>query len=310
MQDFPTQYPKVEMHWHFYGKCGVSASAIKYPGAPDSETMHYHDFHELVVVREGSGRHLFSNGSYPVFKGNVFVIRPGVPHGYAELRNLELVNVLFFPNRLLFPWENIGDNAGVRMLLDSAPGPDGNFVFHDPPRLNAEELDAVLPVLQDMLRERREKKADFEWAMNVGLMRLLFTLSRFCLGSKPVQAAAGTRLNQIIAFLAVNYSNPALQITEIARKHNLTVKTLERLFRKDARISPAAYLSALRLEHAAELLRFQPEFSVTEIAFCCGFSDVAYFSRVFRKKYAVSPRDFRKKYHQPEIVSASADRQP
>ena len=72
----------------------------------------------------------------------------------------------------------------------------------------------------------------------------------------------------------------------------MTLKTMERLFRKYTGVSPAAYLSGLRLEHAAELLK-SPECSITETAFRCGFSNLAYFSRVFRQKYGLSPREYR-----------------
>ena len=75
----------------------------------------------------------------------------------------------------------------------------------------------------------------------------------------------------------------------------MTLKTLERLFRKYTGVFPAAYLAGLRLEHAAELLK-KPECSVTETALRCGFSNLAYFSRVFRQKYGLSPREYRREY--------------
>ena len=88
----PTDF-KVEMHWHFYGECGISISATKYPDDPGTERMHFHDFHELVVVMEGTGRHVLESGSYPLFKGSVFLVPPGIVHGYSDFRNCELVEL-------------------------------------------------------------------------------------------------------------------------------------------------------------------------------------------------------------------------
>lgn len=278
---------KCETHWHFYGRCGVSISSIRYPGKPDSERMHCHDFHELVIVREGTGRHLYAGGSYPLRKGNFFVVRPGTPHGYAECRNFELVNVLFFPELLLFSWEKTEAVPGIRRLFDSAP--------ELPACLNPGTFDAILPLLQAMKRERQEKKADYELAMNANFLQLLLNLSRAALGTKPMQTAGEPRLNRLIGFLKTNYSDPRLQITGIAAENNMTLKTLERLFRKHTGVSPAAYLAGLRLAHAAELLK-KPECSVTETALRCGFSNLAYFSRVFRQKYGLSPREYRREY--------------
>lgn len=275
------------MHWHFYGRCGVSISSIRYPGNPDSERMHCHDFHELVIVREGTGRHLYAGGSYPLRTGNFFIVRPGIPHGYAECRNFELVNVLFFPEQLLFSWEKAVAAPGISRLFSFAP--------EHPPRLNPGTFDAILPLLQAMKRERQEKKADYELAMNANFLQLLLNLSRAATGAKPEQTAGEPRLNRLIGFLKTNYSDPRLQITGIAAENNMTLKTLERLFRKHTGVSPAAYLAGLRLAHAAELLK-KPECSVTETALRCGFSNLAYFSRVFRQKYGLSPREYRREY--------------
>lgn len=283
---------KVETHWHFYGRCGVSISSIRYPGNPDSELMHYHDFHELVIVREGTGRHLYPGGSCPLGKGNFFVVRPGSPHGYADCRNFELVNVLFFPELLLFSWEKAEADPGISRLLDSVPSPDGSSAPGAPPCLNAGAFDTIRPLLLAMKRERLEKKSDFELAMNANFLQLLLNLSRAVLGSKPARPAGEPRLNRLIGFLKTNYPDPRLQISGIAAENNMTLKTMERLFRKYTGVSPAAYLSGLRLEHAAELLK-SPECSITETAFRCGFSNLAYFSRVFRQKYGLSPREYR-----------------
>ena len=34
--------------------------------------------------------------------------------------------------------------------------------------------------------------------------------------------------------------------------------------------------------------------TITEIAFACGYSDVTYFNRVFKKTYGISPGEYRK----------------
>ncbi len=294
----PPPYFKVEAHWHFYGKCGVSISATRYRKNPDSVPMHVHDFHELVIVREGTGRHILRDGSYPLRKGKFFMIRPGVPHGYVECRNFELANVLFFPDQLLFSWEKACE-AGVDRLFDFQPAADGKSGGREPPCLSAGEFDSIQPFLQAMTRERREKKADYELAMNANFIHLLQSLSRILLGAKQVPETGEPCLNRIIGFFGANYPDPALQIAGVAARYNLTVKTMERLFKKHAGVPPMAYLLTLRLERAAEMLWRNPERSITEIAFHCGFSDLAYFSRVFRRKYGFPPRDYRKNYCLP-----------
>ena len=53
------------------------------------------------------------------------------------------------------------------------------------------------------------------------------------------------------------------------------------------------YLGELRLRRAQELLK-DSELSVNEVASKCGYTDIAYFSRSFKKRLGVSPSKWRK----------------
>ena len=64
------------------------------------DTMHYHNFYELVAVRHGSGQHMTKDGTYSIYPGDVFLIRPGDPHGYCNMRQMELINLLYRPELL------------------------------------------------------------------------------------------------------------------------------------------------------------------------------------------------------------------
>jgi len=57
--------------------------------------------------------------------------------------------------------------------------------------------------------------------------------------------------------------------------------------------TPMQHLNRRRAEKAAELLRKQPDRTVTDIAFACGFSSSQYFATAFRKTFGCSPRDYR-----------------
>ena len=56
-----------------------------------------------------------------------------------------------------------------------------------------------------------------------------------------------------------------------------------------------AYLLRIRLSRAKRLLDDPKNFKIGDIAFKCGFEDFAYFSRVFKQKYGVTPSQYRKR---------------
>ena len=71
---------------------------------------------------------------------------------------------------------------------------------------------------------------------------------------------------------------------------------LQRLFLKDYGVSPLQYLIQQKLNAAIKYLNqsIKNDYSICEIADRCGFGDQYYFSRIFKKQFGVSPKEFRK----------------
>ena len=69
---------------------------------------------------------------------------------------------------------------------------------------------------------------------------------------------------------------------------DITVRQLERLFRHHLDTTPSAFYLDLRLDKARQLLR-QSDLSVLEVSLACGFDSASYFSRCYRRRFAVSP---------------------
>lgn len=83
-----------------------------------------------------------------------------------------------------------------------------------------------------------------------------------------------------------------VSIEELARKTNLSLSTFKREFTKLYNHSPANYIKSKRLEKAAELL-LKSDRRITDIAFECGFNDLANFTKSFHDKYKVTPTNYR-----------------
>lgn len=79
---------------------------------------------------------------------------------------------------------------------------------------------------------------------------------------------------------------------ELAQMTNLSLSSFKREFKKNYDDSPANYIRNKRLEKAAELLKVSKE-RITDIAFDCGFNDLANFSTLFHEKFNCSPSAYR-----------------
>jgi AraC-like DNA-binding protein len=84
----------------------------------------------------------------------------------------------------------------------------------------------------------------------------------------------------------------AHRIAELARGVGLGASRLEHLFKQEARISIREFIRERRLAAAADLLARTPE-RVSVISFRVGFQHVANFNHAFKKRFGVSPGQYR-----------------
>lgn len=92
-------------------------------------------------------------------------------------------------------------------------------------------------------------------------------------------------------YISANYDMP-VSVDVLAEKLNIHRTTLYRLFKKYSGMSPVEYVLDFRLQKAYFLVVNTKNLYV-DIAFKCGFNDVAYFYRLFKRKYQKTPRQVR-----------------
>ncbi|MCA6068188.1 AraC family transcriptional regulator [Chryseobacterium sp. RG1] len=83
-----------------------------------------------------------------------------------------------------------------------------------------------------------------------------------------------------------------LTVEKLAKQNNLSVSSFKREFAKLYNDTPANYIKNKKLEKAAELLLISDE-RITDIAFDCGFNDLATFTKSFSDKFHSTPTNYR-----------------
>lgn len=84
-----------------------------------------------------------------------------------------------------------------------------------------------------------------------------------------------------------------LTIEQLAEQNNLSISSFKREFAKLYNDTPANYIRNKKLEKAAELLLISDD-RITDIAYDCGFNDLATFTKNFTDKFQSSPSNYRK----------------
>jgi len=100
------------------------------------------------------------------------------------------------------------------------------------------------------------------------------------------------RINKVVNYIN-NHLTDDLDITTLANIGNYSVFHFHRIMRAYLGESLGAYIVRQRLETAVSLLRFSDE-SISDIACKVGYENPSSFNKAFKKRYGISPAEYRK----------------
>lgn len=102
------------------------------------------------------------------------------------------------------------------------------------------------------------------------------------------------RLQAICTYIDANISNPRLDVGAVAKRHRVSTRYVQRLMEAEGETF-SHYVLRLRLDRVAAMLSERGRrLGIGEIALACGFNDLSYFNRTFKRRFGESPRRFRK----------------
>jgi len=259
-------------------------------GENKSIRFHDHDFSEIAVITESAGTlHWCGGKSFPLTPGDVLLLHPGSSHAYADTEHFAVVNLLYDTDALPLPQLDGGNLKLFPCFIDK------HFRAEEPEKpllhLNAEELDRVNRQIERMEEEIRTVRPGGRLCVFGIFLTLLIELAR---------VGGSARREQFIdsAVPALHYLNlhckEAVEVDLLARLCRMSRSGFFTAFRKLTGQTPIAYQQEKRLELALALLKDERR-TLGEIADACGFCDSNYLSKLFTRKFGVSPGRMRRR---------------
>lgn len=256
--------------------------------------LHTHDFHELVLIRSGSGVQVVNGKEYVITPGDLFVLRERDVHGFRAMRNLTLFNIGFQNSALAGFLDKLMSIPGFFPLFVLEPAAR-QFLTHSGRMRLAPGVRTEATGLMDRIEQEFHQQEPGSEIMLTSLFLHLVTLvSRQARGSLPEPGRHWPSLLRVLEHLETHYQEP-VSLQTLSELVNMPASTLLHQFRKALNTTPIRYLNAFRVNKASDLL-LNSTCSITQVALATGFMDSNYFSRTFRAFMKLSPRDFRKQY--------------
>jgi len=258
-----------------------------------TEVEHHHDFIEIVFITKGKGTQVISNNEYEVSEGDIFILQGFQNHYFKNADKAEIINVMFDPvksHNLISPDIKTIDGYNALFLLE--PRYHNRMHFKNMLHLNQVDLAKSEYILNNMLHEISHKEADYELYLKNKLEEIIIFLSRKYSQISIPKAKSLVRIGKAIDFIEHNFQNN-IYIHQLAELSFMSVRNFQRIFKEATGLSPNNYLLELRIQNASKLLT-ESNSAIYEVSAMVGISDWFYFSKAFKKKFGVSPLNYRK----------------
>lgn len=240
-----------------------------------------HHYYLMHTVKAGSGSYEIQGKRYKCSKGDTFFIFPGELFSYEADAD----------SPWHYVWAAFRGHLSGALLRQLGITPER-------PIVSGGDARKLFALYRRLLRSLRQTDwpplADLESA---GLLRLLLNelggANQAHMPNRQTFATTAERqVNQAVQWLSLQYAQP-ISIEQLARSLGYHRTHLAKIFKKQLGVSPMQFLMHVRLEQAKSLL--DSHWTIEQVASSVGFSDALYFSKQFRKRYGVSPTEYRRR---------------
>lgn len=259
--------------------------------------LHSHDFFELVIISSGKGIHFGKSHEFTLMPGNVFVIPPGMEHGYKEIQDLVLYNILFTKDLFGESYFDLKKMPGFQALFYVEPSYRSDAPLTERfLQLSPSQMAEAIPMIDSLMTESDSTNMNRGSRALAYSIMLQFLVTLFRTYEKSFSANPDhrkiLRLASVFSYIE-SHLEGSITTEELMDVAAMSASTLNRYFKKATGLSPVEFQIHKRIELACQIMR-TTDLPMLLIADRTGFADSNYFTRTFRKVMGMSPTAYRK----------------
>lgn len=260
---------------------------IRYMHSPD----HTHAFYEMIYVMTGECFNVVDGQPLPLKQGDICLIPPKVGHSITVNSDSIVLNILLRSSTFTSTFSSLLKD--VRFLSDFFNEIIYSNTYKKYLLFHTQEDELLRHMVLEMFTEQENRLPFYESILNGQLIAFLGKLLQRHENSMEYPSEYMKRFSnvpQITSYIRQYYSTVTLN--SCAAFFHFNPQYLSTLLKKNTGKSFSALLTDARMEHAAALLSESPV-SVRELSEILGYSDPAYFMKVFKKYFGCTPSVYR-----------------
>ena len=249
---------------------------------------HWHEEMEIVYIENGHMKIKIPSKSFLLEKGDCMVINANVLHYASAAPDCKLRSIVFSPALITGKEDFVFAKKYMLPLLSCT-----SFSGYS---INSEVNKNVVHWFNCAFEALAGDCYGYEFIVRENLSHICLFLH------KEFETQIGTqneplnqdhlRIRKMLAYIHQNFADN-ISLVDISKEADISERECLRCFQKTIQLSPIQYLLKYRVMQGAEMLLKNPVSSVSEIATLCGFDSPSNFTKMFKRFYSCTPREYR-----------------
>ena len=265
------------------------------------ERYHSHDYAEFSFVLSGAGRYRIDDKIYEIAEGDLLILNPGTRHQVLASDPKETPCTEFFVAFTDIQLRDFPKNV--------LPVPQAGPILHTTGDLRQK----LFKICSSMEAESTVYRQGKYYMLQSYLIQMILLVIReqyepeenHALGYAFESVNKKYIVERIITFFEDHYAQK-VSLDQIAENMYLSPFYISKIFKSETGDTPIRYLINIRLEKARDILEKDTDSSIKEVALSVGYDDAYHFSKLFKKKYGVSPSEVKKGNRSTQVCAPAA----
>ena len=247
--------------------------------------LHQHEEIQIAFIKKGQGELIISDDTHPYSAGDIFVIGSNIPHQFDSIKQMgvssHMISVFFTKRTFGSYFVEIPELETIHQFFHKSESgfkllPNNNTVRELMLKIpNADKFSRYILFLKII-----EKICHCE----------TLNLANF-MDSKETSINNGGRMQTVFDYVMNNFHED-ITLEQVAELVYMTPNAFCRFFKQRTNKTFFNYLIELRIEHACQLLRNNPDISIAQVSNRCGFNSISNFNRKFKKLKKKTPSNY------------------